>query len=1009
MIVGSNILAGASGQAGYFLNRSVRLRSSATAYFNRTFASAGNRKTWTWSGWVKRGVLASFHGLMSAGTSNNDWTGFRFNNDDTFAFYRVGPGGGTVFLLNTTQVFRDPSAWYHIVLQWDTTQATASNRIKLYVNGVQVTAFSTSNYPTLNYDDPFMNTAVPHLLGNITGALLWYDGYLTEINFIDGQALTPTSFGEFNTLTGVWQPKKYGGTYGTNGFYLPFNLQNTSSYAGSFNGSSQYLTLNGQSAFTLGNNSFTIETWIYPTSASQTSIIYDGRPSGTQGIYPALYLNAGAISYFVNNANLINGTSPSINQWHHVAVVRNGTTTTLYLDGVSQGSATDTNNYLSGGTGRPAIGVSGVIPANYFNGLLSNLRVVNGSAVYTSNFVPSSTPLTAITNTALLTLQNATIIDNSTNAFTITNSGSVVTALAVPFVANIGADGSGNNNNWYANNINVATLGTTFDSMTDVPTLTSVTQANYAVMNPLDKGSNVTIANGNLGLTLGGAGSIRSTFGVSTGKWYWEATLISTAVNASQVGVGTSQATLTSFVGSDAFGWAWHGLGQIYNSNAATNGVSGNYTVGFTTNDIISVILDCDAGTLTFWKNGSTLGTAVSSGLSGNVLFPISGELSGTNVWAYNFGQRPFTYTPPTNFKALNTYNLPTPTISNGATQMAASLYTGNGIAAPNALSVTNTVNGISFKPDFVWIKSRSLAQSNILQDAVRGLSVFVESNTITADQATGGGDVSSFNSNGFTISYGNGRTNQNGATYVGWQWKASNAAAVTNTSGTISSQVSANTTAGFSIVTWTAPSGAIAYTVGHGLGVAPSLILMKDRSTNAAWIVYHRSVCTTTALYLVLNSTVNLSTAAGIWGSALPTSTVFGNTAGTGVNGGSAVVAYCFSEISGYSKFGSYTGNANADGVFVYTGFRPRYILIKSSSLTGTGWYIYDTSRNTYNVMDLYVRADDPGIQASFVTLDALSNGFKIRTNNSQFNGSATTYIYFAFAENPFKNALAR
>ena len=218
----------------YPLNNSLRLRSSASAYLSRTPASASNRTTWTWSGWVKRGTLSLRQVLFACWAANNDnqrlFIEFGNNYVDELSITAY-----SVVFRGTTQLFRDPSAWYHIIVAIDTTQATASNRIKIYVNGVQVTSFATSNDPALNASLG-INQASVHDIGQSTAGSFYFDGYLAEVNFIDGQALTPSAFGAYDIVTGVWQPSKYTGTYGTNGFYLPFPQNTTSTYAGQFNG-----------------------------------------------------------------------------------------------------------------------------------------------------------------------------------------------------------------------------------------------------------------------------------------------------------------------------------------------------------------------------------------------------------------------------------------------------------------------------------------------------------------------------------------------------------------------------------------------------------------------------------------------------------------------------------------------------------------------------------------------------------------------------------------------------
>ena len=205
---------------GYQIQRSLRFNSSDSAYLNRTPASAGNRRTFTWSGWIKLSATGIQRVLSASSGSADDFLAFA---SDTLRFQITDSGGTPVGNLITTQVFRDYSSWYHIVVAVDTTQATASNRLKMYVNGVQVTAFSTATYPAQNTDTLALNTAVTHYLSSTGGTNRYLNGYMTEVNFIDGQALTPSSFGQTNANTGVWEPKPYAGTYGTNGFYLNFS------------------------------------------------------------------------------------------------------------------------------------------------------------------------------------------------------------------------------------------------------------------------------------------------------------------------------------------------------------------------------------------------------------------------------------------------------------------------------------------------------------------------------------------------------------------------------------------------------------------------------------------------------------------------------------------------------------------------------------------------------------------------------------------------------------------
>jgi hypothetical protein len=392
---------------------------------------------------------------------------------------------------------------------------------------------------------------------------------------------------------------------------------------------------------------------------------------------------------------------------------------------------------------------------------------------------------------------------------------------------------------------------------------------------------------------------------------------------------------------------------------------------------------------------------------SGNWYFEINGVAKNwtppasfpTGTGDFNFGQRPFANTPTSGYKSLCTYNLPTPTIQNGANYMAATLYTGTGASQ----SIANTVNSVSLQPDLVWIKSRSAATDHALYDVIRGAQNRLESNTTDAAVASDNG-LTAFGSSGFTVNT-LAQVNTNAATYVAWQWKAGGTA-VTNTAGSITSSVSANTTAGFSVVTYTG-TGANA-TVGHGLGIAPSMIIIKQRGSTSDWAVYHSSL-TSAAYYILLNTTAAQASGATYWNSTAPTSSLFSVGTATPTNANAATyVAYCFAAIAGYSAFGSYTGNGSSDGPFVYTGFRPRWVLIKNTSGANV-WVIYDTARDVYNVAgkELYPNLSDA--EFSSTSLDIISNGFKIRSTSGGLNANANAYIYAAFAENPFTISLAR
>jgi hypothetical protein len=322
-------------------------------------------------------------------------------------------------------------------------------------------------------------------------------------------------------------------------------------------------------------------------------------------------------------------------------------------------------------------------------------------------------------------------------------------------------------------------------------------------------------------------------------------------------------------------------------------------------------------------------------------------------------------------------------------------LYTGNG-------SATHAITGVGFQPDFVWIKDRVEVYDHHLFDAVRGGGNSLYSNDTVAEN-TYTTDIS-FTSDGFTTAgVGSGAINyinQNTHTFASWNWKA-NGAGVSNTAGDITSTVSANTTSGFSIVSYTG-NGTGGATVGHGLGVTPKMIIIKGRETTYNWVVGHNSLSTNWGKYLTLSTTDAVETATNVFNDTAPTSSLFSIGTALGVNTSSSnYIAYCFAEKKGFSKFGSYTGNGSADGTFVYTGFSPAFVMVKRTNTT-SDWAIWDTARSTYNVVGHYLLPNTTGAEGNVSYIDVLSNGFKIRSS-SVFNTTDDSIIYMAFAEHPF------
>ncbi len=565
--------------------------------------------------------------------------------------------------------------------------------------------------------------------------------------------------------------------------------------------------------------------------------------------------------------------------------------------------------------------------------------------------------------------------------------------------AGLGKDFSGNGNYWTTNNISV-TSGITYDAMLDSPTNTSATVANYATLNPVDNpSSSNSLANANLTPSTAGASGwngIRSTIAFpTTGKWYYEVTLTSGTTNIF-LGIVSKDASGVYHDHADTFAVRMSDCALRPSGSTAT-GTKASYAVG----DIFGVAIDCSTPTVQFYKNGSLNVTYTSPTFDPTkTYFPcfMGNDTGASATHNYNFGQRPFSYTPPSGYVALNTFNLADSTIKKGNLHMDATAYTGtNG-------SPTTQVISSNFQPDLLWFKKRSASYDHALIDSVRGINKQLYSN-LTNAEGTDGDVLAAIGSTSFTVGNSN---YSNYGTLVAWTWKAGGTSTV-NTSGTISSNVSVNATAGFSVVTYTG-NGSNS-TVGHGLGVAPKMIIVKNRTTGAGngnWAVYHASLGATK--YLLLNTSDAAGTSSTRWNDTAPSSTVFTvGITGTVNDPSNNYVAYCFAEIAGFSKFTTYTGNGSTDGPFVYLGFRPKFVMVKGD-VAGVDWAISDSTRNTYNVVNARLQASLTNAEDTGDSwCDFLSNGFKIRSTNTNQNYNGYTFIVMAFAENPFKNALAR
>ncbi len=1011
------VLASGAKEGAYEIESSLMFNKPDDPYLVRTPSSNGNRDVWTFSCWYKP-CVTSYAGYVFT-AKNDPGTGsdplfYIYHDAGNIMIYHGLPGANYYYKPN--QKSRDIAGWYHIVVAWDTTQGTASNRVKMWITGEAVTSWHTYNdWPqntdtNLNWTDAnnvFGAAYGQNSAGEISGEQI---GYIAEAYLLDGTVKAATDFGETNSTTGQWIPKETDFTsseYGTNGFYLPFKKNDR--YSPYFDGStSAGIQTADSSDFTLGTNNFTVEAWVYSyEDQGQSRYIAGQSPSDGADANSAfgLFIDANNkprsyVFYSGGNLDLISSTAIAENTWYHIALVRNSNTFTLYLDGTSVASTTSSIT-VRDSSAKLGVGMLGEYTTNMqFKGWISNFRFVNGSAVYTSNFTPSTSPLTAVTNTKLLCCQNSTITtDNSGTSKTITvvNTANTYSQQMAPFDYDWYDDHSGKDSHFQAQNITVN------DIMLDSPT------NNFPTLNFLDNGSNSTLSQGSLKATFSGWSDAFGTFQVPfTGKWYVE--LAVTTKGNNYFGLWT-----TNYTDTDAS--QDYGTGRyIVHHGGVTGGSSGGYMSAWSDGDIIGMAIDCDNGKLHWAKNG-TYGSSgnpatganpaltftatdsykiLTAGASGNVAsinFGQNGTFSGTKTAQGNAdggGIGDFYYAPPSGFKALCTKNLPTPAIKKSTDHFNLVLYTGNGS--------TQNITGVGFQPDLVWIKNRIAGDNHKWTDVVRGVTKEIESNSNDAE-ATNADGLTAFGSDGFSLGDDD-EYNTNTENYVSWNWKA-NGSGSANNSGDINATVSANSTAGFSIVSWTG-NGSNGDTVAHGLGKKPQAIFYKNRAATSGWYMVTEAIDGSQD-YLALNSTTYA--AASSWGA--PTSSTISNWTW----GANAIIAYVWAEIPGFSKIGSYKGNGNDNGPYVYTGFSPAWIMIKRTDSTSS-WSIYDVKRGPINPADELVWADlaDAEGTSTEYRLDILSNGFKLRDDgfNSQ-NINNGTFFYMAFAEFPFKYANAR